>query len=61
MLCMKPVINLRQIEAFYSVMRTGTVVGAAQLMSVTQPAISRAVALLEVRIDLAQVNDWLHT
>lgn len=50
MLCMKPVINLRQIEAFYSVMRTGTVVGAAQLMSVTQPAISRAVALLEVRI-----------
>lgn len=47
---MKPVLNLRQIEAFYSVMRTGSVVGAAQLMSVTQPAISRAVALLEVRI-----------
>ncbi|MCW8207235.1 LysR family transcriptional regulator [Verminephrobacter aporrectodeae subsp. tuberculatae] len=43
-------MNLRQIEAFYSVMRTGTVIGAAQLMNVTQPAISRAVALLEVRI-----------
>jgi DNA-binding transcriptional LysR family regulator len=50
MLCMKPVVNLRQIEAFYSVMRTGTVIGAAQMMSVTQPAISRAIALLELRI-----------
>jgi DNA-binding transcriptional LysR family regulator len=43
-------VNLRQIEAFYSVMRTGTVVGAAQMMSVTQPAVSRAIAHLEIRI-----------
>ena len=50
MLCMKPSLNLRQIEAFRSVMLTGTVVGAARLMSVTQPAVSRAVGLLELRI-----------
>lgn len=47
---MKPILNLRQIEAFYSVMQAGTVVGAARLMNVTQPAVSRAIALLELRI-----------
>ena len=47
---MKPTLNLRQIEAFRSVMLTGTVVGAARLMSVTQPAVSRAIGLLELRI-----------
>lgn len=47
---MRHQVNLRQIEAFYSVMRTGTVVGAAQMMSVTQPAISRSIAHLEIRI-----------
>ncbi|MGE0498765.1 MAG: LysR family transcriptional regulator [Ramlibacter sp.] len=50
MLSMKPTLNLRQIDAFASVMRTGSVVGAAQLMNVTQPAVSRAVSLLELRI-----------
>lgn len=50
MLSMKPTLNLRQIEAFASVMRTGSVVGAAQVMNVTQPAVSRAVSLLELRI-----------
>lgn len=50
MLYMKPTLNLRQVEAFYSVMRTGTVVGAARLMNVTQPAVSRAIGLLELRI-----------
>lgn len=47
---MKPSLNLRQVEAFRSVMLTGTVVGAARLMSVTQPAVSRALGLLELRI-----------
>ncbi|MBB3212443.1 DNA-binding transcriptional LysR family regulator [Herbaspirillum sp. Sphag1AN] len=47
---MRNSVNLRQIEAFYSVMRIGTVVGAAKMMSVTQPAISRAIAHLEIRI-----------
>lgn len=50
MLCMKPVLNLRQIEAFRAVMLTGSVVGAARLMSVTQPGVSRTIGLMELRI-----------
>jgi len=47
---MKPTLNLRQVEAFRSVMLAGTVVGAARLMSVTQPGVSRSIGLLELRI-----------
>jgi len=47
---MKSTINLRQIEAFRSVMLAGTVVGAARLLSVTQPGVSRSIALLELRL-----------
>ena len=47
---MRSTLNLRQIESFRSVMLPGSVVGAARLMSVTQPAVSRAVGLLELRI-----------
>ena len=47
---MKPSLNLRQVESFYSVMRTGTVVAAARLMNVSQPAVSRSISLLELRI-----------
>lgn len=47
---MKPTLNLRQVESFYSVMRTGTVVAAARHMNVTQPVVSRAISLLESRI-----------
>jgi DNA-binding transcriptional LysR family regulator len=50
MLLMKPTLNLRQVEAFYAVMKAGTTVGAAKLMNVTQPAVSRAIDLLERRI-----------
>src|SRR5664279_4983126 len=50
MLCMKPQINMRQIEAFRGVMISGSVVGAAKLMSVTQPGVSRSIGLLELRI-----------
>lgn len=50
MLCMKPVLNLRQIEAFRSVMLTGSVVGAARLMNVTQPGVSRTIGLMESRL-----------
>jgi len=50
MVCMKPALNLRQIEAFHSVMLAGTVVGAARLMNVTQPGVSRSIGLLELRI-----------
>jgi DNA-binding transcriptional LysR family regulator len=47
---MKPVLNLRQIEAFRAVMLTGSVVGAARQMSVTQPGVSRTIGLMELRI-----------
>lgn len=50
MLSMKPALNLRQIESFYAVMRTGTVVAAARHLNVTQPVVSRAIGLLETRI-----------
>ncbi|MDZ5449549.1 LysR substrate-binding domain-containing protein [Labrys sedimenti] len=44
---MKPSINLRQVEAFRAVMQTGRMTLAAELMAVTQPAVSRLVADLE--------------
>lgn len=47
---MKTTINVGQIEAFRSVMRVGTVVGAAKLMNVTQPGVSRSIGLLEMRV-----------
>jgi len=47
---MKPVLSLRHIEAFRAVMLTGSVVGAARLMSVTQPGVSRTIGLMELRI-----------
>lgn len=47
---MKPTLNLRHIEAFRSVMLAGSVVGAARLMNVTQPGVSRTIGLLESRI-----------
>jgi DNA-binding transcriptional LysR family regulator len=48
---MKPILNLRQIEAFRAVMLTGSVVGAARQMNVTQPGVSRTIGLMELRID----------
>jgi DNA-binding transcriptional LysR family regulator len=47
---MKPTLSLRQVESFYAVMRTGTVIAAAQQLNVTQPVVSRAISLLETRI-----------
>jgi DNA-binding transcriptional LysR family regulator len=47
---MKPQINLRQVEVFRSVMLAGSVVGAARLLNVTQPGVSRTLALLELRL-----------
>ncbi len=40
----------RQIQAFRSVMQTGTTAQAANLMSVTQPAVSRLIADLEIHL-----------
>jgi DNA-binding transcriptional LysR family regulator len=40
-------VNLRQIEAFKALMEHGTVSRAAQMMNVSQPAMSKAIANLE--------------
>jgi DNA-binding transcriptional LysR family regulator len=36
-------LNLRQVEAFHAVMRTGSMTGAANMLSVTQPAVTRLI------------------
>lgn len=46
-------IRFRQIEAFHSVMKTGSSMGAARELQVTQPAISRLIADLEAEVSLA--------
>lgn len=45
-------INARQVEAFRAVMLTGGMTSAAELAGVTQPAISRLVRDLEIRLGL---------
>lgn len=50
---MKTDLNLRHIEAFRAVMLAGSVVGAAELLSVTQPAVSRTIAQMELRLGYA--------
>ncbi|WP_413730239.1 LysR family transcriptional regulator [Sodalis sp. RH22] len=43
-------LNLRQIEVFRAVMITGSINGAAQLLFVSQPAVSRMLSHTEARI-----------
>lgn len=47
---MKATLNFRHIEAFRSVMLAGSVVGAAKLLNMTQPGVSRTIGLLELRL-----------
>ena len=46
-------LNLRQIEVFRAVMITGSIRGAAQLLFVSQPAVSRLLSHTESRIGFA--------
>ena len=46
-------MNFRQLEAFHSVMISGSTVRAAELMHVTQPAVSRSIAELESAVGFA--------
>lgn len=43
-------INLRQVEIFYAVMRAGSITEAARVLNVTQPAVSVALKQLESRL-----------
>ncbi|MGJ7609675.1 MULTISPECIES: LysR family transcriptional regulator [unclassified Variovorax] len=43
-------INLKHIEVFHAIMRTGSVTGAARMLNVTQPAISSVLKHLESRL-----------
>jgi DNA-binding transcriptional LysR family regulator len=43
-------LNLRQLRAFHALMITGTTVGAAEGMNVTQPAVSRLIRDLEEEV-----------
>ncbi|MGQ0511773.1 MAG: LysR family transcriptional regulator [Betaproteobacteria bacterium] len=45
-------MNLRHMEVFRAVMLTGTVTGAAQLLNVSQPGISKVLAMAERRSGL---------
>ena len=46
-------LNPRQVEAFRSVMATGSVTSAATMMHVSQPAVSRLIRDLELTLKLA--------
>lgn len=50
---MKPKINIRQVETFRAVMLSGSVVGAAKLLNVTQPGVSRTISHLELHLGYA--------
>lgn len=50
---MKAALNFRHIEAFRSVMLAGSVVGAAKLLNMTQPGVSRTIGMLELRLGYA--------
>lgn len=46
-------LNLRQIEVFRSIMVAGSISGAGRLLHVSQPAVSRVLALTESRLGYA--------
>lgn len=45
-------INLRHIEVFHAIMHTGSITGAAQMLCVTQPAVSAMLKNFETRVGM---------
>lgn len=45
-------INLRHVEIFYAIMRTGSITEAARILNVTQPAVSITLKQLENRLKM---------
>ena len=43
-------MNLRQLEAFQATMRSGSITGAANLLHISQPSVSRLIAELELSL-----------
>src|SRR5947209_4443773 len=50
---MRSLLNLRQIETFRAVMICGSIIGAAKLLNVTQPGVSRTIGMLEAKLGYA--------
>lgn len=46
-------MNIRQIEVFRAVMQAGSITGAAHLLHVSQPGVSRMLAHIELQLGLA--------
>lgn len=46
----RPPLNLRQIEVFRAIMLSGSISGAGRMLHVSQPAVSRVLALTESRL-----------
>jgi DNA-binding transcriptional LysR family regulator len=46
-------VKFRQLEAFHTMMISGSTVRAAELMQITQPAVSRSIAELEASVGFA--------
>jgi len=46
----RPPLSLRQIEVFRTIMLAGSISGAGRLLHVSQPAVSRVLALTETRL-----------
>jgi DNA-binding transcriptional LysR family regulator len=45
-------LNLRHIEIFHAIMRTGSITGAAESLNVTQPAVSAVLKHFETRLQM---------
>ncbi|WP_207184085.1 LysR family transcriptional regulator [Methylobacterium indicum] len=45
-------LNIRQLEAFRAMMQAGTTKGAAELVGLSQPAVSRLIDAFEQAVDI---------